>query len=62
MSVELEKIKKFMTIKRDSVEETINDENSTKFAVCLIAISIVLGVIQTLLQNSSMARSLLEER
>ena len=51
MSNELEKIKKFMTIKRDSVEETIKDENSTKFAICLITISIILGAIQTLLQN-----------
>ncbi len=39
MSDELEKIKKFMTIKRDTVEETINDANSTKFAVLLIAIA-----------------------
>lgn len=53
MSNELEKIKKFITIKRDPVEETIKDENSTKFAVFLIAITITLSVIQTLLQNPS---------
>ncbi len=40
-----------MTIKRDPVEETINDVNSTKFAVILIAISIILGLIQALLQD-----------
>ncbi len=51
MSDELEKIKKFMTIKRDTVEETINDANSTKFAVLLIAIAITLGLIQALLQE-----------
>jgi len=51
MSNELEKIKKFMTIKRDTVEETINDVNSTKFAVCLIVIAMALAVIQTLLQG-----------
>ena len=51
MSRELEKIKKFMTFKRDTVEETIKDVNSTKFALFLIVISIVLGVMQTLLQN-----------
>ena len=51
MSNELEKIKKFMTIKRDTVEETINDVNSTKFAVYLIVIAITLGVIQALLQG-----------
>jgi hypothetical protein len=51
MSNELEKIIKFMTIKREPVEETINDENSTKFAVFLIATAITLGIIQTLLQN-----------
>jgi len=49
MSDEFEKIKKFMLIKRDTVEETINDKNSTKFAVLLIAIAITLGVIQSLL-------------
>ena len=49
MSDEFEKIKKFMLIKRDTVEETINDTNSTKFAVLLIAIAITLGVIQSLL-------------
>lgn len=51
MSNELEKIKKFMTIKRDTVEETINDVRSTKFAVLLIAIAMALAVIQTLLQG-----------
>ena len=51
MSNELEKIKKFMLIKRNTVEETINDTKSTTFAICLIIIAIVLGVIQTLLQN-----------
>ena len=51
MTNELEKIKSFMTIKRDPVEETINDENSTKFAICLIVIAMVLAVIQTLLQK-----------
>ncbi|MHA2088796.1 MAG: YIP1 family protein [Promethearchaeota archaeon] len=51
MSNELEKIKNFMRIKREPVEETIKDENSTKFAIYLIATSIILGVIQTLLQN-----------
>jgi len=51
MSNELERIKRFLTIKRDTVEETINDTSSTKFAVCLIVIAIVLGVTQTLLQN-----------
>ncbi len=51
MSDELEKIKKFMTIKRDTVEETINNTNSTKFAVLLIAIAITLGLIQALLQE-----------
>ncbi len=53
MSNELEKIKKFITIKRDTVEETIKDENSTKFAVFLIAIALTLSVIQTLLQSTS---------
>lgn len=53
MSNELEKIKKFITMKRDPVEETIKDENSTKFAVFLIATAITLSVIQTLLQNPS---------
>ena len=51
MSNELEKIKKFMTIKRDTVEETINDVRSTKFAIFLIAIAMALAVIQTLLQG-----------
>ena len=51
MSNELEKLIKFMTIKRDPVEETINDVNSTKFAVILIAISITFGLIQALLQD-----------
>ena len=51
MSDELEKIKKFMTFKRDTVEETINDVNSTKFASILIGIAITLGVIQALLQE-----------
>jgi len=51
MSDELEKIKKFMTFKRDTVEETINDVNSTKFATILIGIAITLGVIQALLQE-----------
>ena len=51
MSDELEKIKKFMTFKRDTVEETINDVNSTKFATILIGIVITLGVIQALLQE-----------
>ncbi|MHA2282415.1 MAG: YIP1 family protein [Promethearchaeota archaeon] len=40
-----------MTIRRKPVEETINDVNSTKFAVLLIAIAITLGLIQALLQN-----------
>jgi hypothetical protein len=48
---ELDKIIKFMTIRRKPVEETINDVNSTKFAVLLIAIAITLGLIQALLQN-----------
>ena len=51
MSHEMEKIERFMTIKRDTVEETINDTSSTLFALCLIVIAIVLGVTQTLLQN-----------
>jgi len=51
MSNELEKIKKFMTIKRDTVEETINDVRSTKFAIFLIAIAMALAVVQTLLQG-----------
>ena len=51
MSDELEKIKKFMTFKRDTVAETINDVNSTKFATILIGIAITLGVIQALLQE-----------
>ena len=51
MSNELEKITKFMTIKRDVVEETINDERSTKFAICLIVVSMVLGLVQSLLRN-----------
>ena len=51
MSDELEKIKKFMIFKRDTVEETINDVNSTKFATILIGIAITLGVIQALLQE-----------
>jgi hypothetical protein len=51
MSNELEKIIKFMTIKRDTVEETINDVRSTKFAIFLIAIAMALAVIQTLLQG-----------
>ena len=51
MSDELEKIKKFMTFERDTVEETINDVNSTKFATILIGIAITLGVIQALLQE-----------
>lgn len=51
MSNELDKIIKFMTIKREPVEETINDVRSTKFAVFLIAIAMTLAVIQTLLQG-----------
>ena len=51
MSNELEKIKRFLTIKRDTVEKTINDTSSTQFAVFLIVVAIVLGVTQTLLQN-----------
>ena len=51
MNEEIEKITKFMTIKRDVIEETINDERSTKFAVFLIAISIALGLIQSILQS-----------
>ncbi len=51
MSNELDKIIKFMTIKREPVEETINDVRSTKFAVFLIAIAMALAVIQTLLQG-----------
>lgn len=46
---EIEKIKKFLTIKRDAIEETINDKSSTKFAVFLIAIAIMLGLIQSIL-------------
>ncbi|HDZ17767.1 hypothetical protein LCGC14_0891370 [marine sediment metagenome] len=51
MSNDLEKITKFMTIKRDVVEETISDEQSTKFAIFLIAVAMVLGTAQSLLQN-----------
>lgn len=51
MSNELDKIIKFMTIKREPVEETINDERSTKFAWSLIAIAMALAVVQTLLQG-----------
>jgi hypothetical protein len=51
MSNELEKVKKFMAIKRNTVEETINDINSTRFAVLLIVIAITLGLIQALFQN-----------
>ncbi len=51
MSNELDKIIKFMTIKKEPVEETINNVRSTKFAVFLIAIAMALAVIQTLLQG-----------
>lgn len=59
MSNELEKMKRFLTIKRDTVEETINDTSSTTFPVFLIILAIVLGVTQTLLQNF-LARDALE--
>lgn len=59
MSNELEKMKRFVTIKRDTVEETINDTSSTTLPVFLIILAIVLGVTQTLLQNF-LARDALE--
>ena len=59
MSNEIEKMKRFLTIKRDTVEETINDTSSTTFPVFLIILAIVLGVTQTLLQ-SFLARDALE--
>jgi hypothetical protein len=59
MSNEIEKMKRFMTIKRDTVEETINDTSSTTFAIFLIILAIVLGVTQTLLSNF-LARDALE--
>jgi len=59
MSNELEKMKRFLTIKRDTVEETINDTSSTTLPVFLIILAIVLGVTQTLLQNF-LARDALE--
>jgi len=59
MSNEIEKMKRFLTIKRDTVEETINDTSSTTFPVFLIILAIVLGVTQTLLQNF-LARDALE--
>lgn len=51
MSNVIEKMKRFLTIKRDTVEETINDTKATMFGVFLIILAIVLGVTQTLLQN-----------
>ncbi|MFW9824572.1 MAG: hypothetical protein ACFFE4_16635, partial [Candidatus Thorarchaeota archaeon] len=51
MTNDIEKIENFMRFKREAVEETINDANSTTFAAILIAISVLLGVIQTLLQK-----------
>lgn len=51
MSNEIEKMKRFLKIKRDTVEETINDTSSTTFSLFLIILAIVLGVTQTLLQN-----------
>ena len=51
MSNEINKVKRFLTIKRDTVEETINDTSSTTFSLFLIILAIVLGVTQTLLQN-----------
>jgi hypothetical protein len=59
MSNEIERMKRFITIKRDTVEETINDTSSTIFPVFLIILAIALGVTQTLLQNF-LARDALE--
>ena len=51
MSNEIERMKRFLTIKRDTVEETINDTSSKVFPLFLIILAIVLGVTQTLLQD-----------
>jgi len=59
MSNEITKMKRFITIKRDTVEETINDTSSTTFPMFLIILAIVLGVTQTLLSNF-LARDALE--
>ena len=59
MSNEITKMKRFITIKRDTVEVTINDTSSTTFPMFLIILAIVLGVTQTLLSNF-LARDALE--
>ena len=46
MSEEIQKIKDFLFLKRDSVQRTIDDEKSTLIAILIFAVTIILAGIQ----------------
>ena len=49
MSEEIEKIKAFLFLKRDSVQRTIDDEKSTLLAIIIFTVTIVLAGIQPII-------------